>query len=417
MEWLDHPTLRIAIDQELRKPWHGRGFCARLEERFQDSGAELNRRHNETAAIACLILFDAFGMTDLRTAPDVFHLSLVLRFLVLTPFVLLVLAIGRLWPNSHIHKGMSAAATVGATLIGAVLVNLSHSPGVTADCYSLPLALLFSNLLLRLGTVYSAITTIASMLIYLPLVGFAPEVPLQQIPVLALTEIAIGALSMLAVFHLEQRERQVFLLLLRERLQAEELSLENRELKTLSHTDALTGVSSRRHFDAALSAAWSEAAAQGRPLGLLMFDIDHFKLYNDRYGHPAGDACLRRVASIAQQQLRWGFDLLARYGGEEFAVILPGSDIEASAHIAERIRQGVEGLAIPHAETCPVRADAPVVSVSIGAASMLPGAGENPNQLLIAADTELYKAKQEGRNRVRLGRATRRSHQVSREGA
>jgi diguanylate cyclase (GGDEF)-like protein len=403
MEWLDHPALRTAIDQELTKTWYGRGFCARLEERFQDSIAALNHRHNEIAAIACLILFDSFVMTDLKAAPDIFQLSAILRFLVLTPFVLLTIAVGRVSPNSHFHKALSSAATVLATLIAGILVNQSRSPGVLADCYALPLVLLFANLLLRLGTVYAGITTAAYIAVYLPLIVLAPEVPLQQLPIVVLTELAVGALSMLAVFYLEQRERQVFLLLLRERLQAEELSLENRELKTLSHTDSLTGTSNRRHFDAALSAAWSDAATEKRPLGLLMFDIDHFKSFNDQYGHPEGDLCLRRVASIAQQQLRWGSDLLARYGGEEFIVILPGSDIEAVAHVAERIRQAVEALGIPHARTCPDMKKDAVVSVSVGAASVIPSIGEDPSQLIIAADTELYRAKQEGRNQVRMG--------------
>jgi diguanylate cyclase (GGDEF)-like protein len=396
MEWLGQTSLRPQIDHELNKPWRGGVFSAQLEEKFQDRNQTLDRKHNETAALACMVLFDAFAMSDLRLAPDIAWLSLVLRFALFNPVILLIIVAGRVGVNRRLYKTIISSTPILATLVTGILLDTARSPGIIADCYAIPMVVLFANLLMRTGMPYSLISTLLSVAVYVPMVALAPGVPVQQIPVLMLTEVSVAALSLLSVFYLEQRERQVFLLLLRERLQAEELSLENHELKTLSHTDALSGISNRRHFDAVLPEAWAHAVGDEQPMALLMFDIDHFKSYNDRYGHPAGDLCLRRVAFMAHQQLRWDTDLLARYGGEEFVVILPGANAEMVAQIAERIRSGVESLHIAHAG---VGTDA-VITVSIGAVSIKPDSVQNPHQMVEVADAELYAAKQAGRNRV-----------------
>lgn len=405
MEWLEHASLRAEIGQELNRPWRGGAFTAKLEERFQAANQVLDLKHNETAVLTCMVMFDAFAMSDLRLAPDIFWLSLALRFLVFNSVILLIVLIGRITPKRRrLYRSLIVGVAVLATLITGILLDISRSPNIIADCYAVPLVVLFANLLMRIGIVYSLASTILCVAVYVPMVTMAPEVPVQQIPVLMLIEIAVAALSLLSVFHLEQRERQVFLLMLRERLQAEELSLENHELKTLTHTDALSGISNRRHFDAVLPAAWAQAVEHQRPLALLMFDIDQFKTYNDRYGHPGGDVCLRRVAFAAQQQLRWDTDLLARYGGEEFVIVLPDTTMEAAAQIAERIRVSVEALGIAHAG---VGSDA-VVTVSIGAVCVKPELVQNPQQLVEAADAELYAAKQAGRNRVFMRSGTNR---------
>jgi diguanylate cyclase (GGDEF)-like protein len=133
-------------------------------------------------------------------------------------------------------------------------------------------------------------------------------------------------------------------------------------------------------------------------LTLVMADVDHFKRYNDRYGHLAGDECLKRVAAALQSAVNRPADLVARYGGEEFAVLLPETDTTA-ALIAERCRELVAALAIRH-EDSPV---APIVTLSCGVASVRPQAGEDPSLLVAAADRALYRAKHEGRNRVCSG--------------
>lgn len=173
-----------------------------------------------------------------------------------------------------------------------------------------------------------------------------------------------------------------------------ELEEVNRELRHLSSTDGLTGLANRRLFDEVLASEWARARRHHEPLALLMLDIDFFKKYNDRYGHLAGDDCLRRVAGQIRSALHRAGDLAARYGGEEFAVIAPGIDAEGALALAEGIRQAIEGQAIPHA-------DAPggSVTVSIGVALLIP-AEEAPQILIAQADRALYQAKSNGRNRV-----------------
>lgn len=175
----------------------------------------------------------------------------------------------------------------------------------------------------------------------------------------------------------------------------EELALANTRLERLSVTDALTGLANRRRLEEVLGGEWERARRAKTPVALAMVDIDHFKLYNDRYGHAGGDRCLQRVAALLRRHLR-GADLVARYGGEEFAVVMPGANLDAALRAAERLRAAVVALAEQH----PLVSDR-IVTVSIGVASMIPPRGSRVEQLSELADTELYRAKRSGRNRVR----------------
>ena len=175
-----------------------------------------------------------------------------------------------------------------------------------------------------------------------------------------------------------------------ERKQLEEI------LHRLSRHDGLTGIANRRNFDDFLTQEWKRALREETPLSLIMCDIDFFKSYNDTYGHQAGDDCLRAVAGVLQKGLRRPGDLAARYGGEEFIVVLPGTPREGALAVAESLRSDVQARGIPHVAS---RA-ATVVTISLGVASAVPGPGDPPADLLAAADRALYRAKEEGRNRI-----------------
>ncbi len=166
-------------------------------------------------------------------------------------------------------------------------------------------------------------------------------------------------------------------------------------LATLASLDGLTGLANRRSFDEALAREMQRSLRSGKPLSLLMMDIDGFKLFNDSYGHCCGDDCLKRVAQTVKSVVRLASDVAARYGGEEFAVILPETDLAGTLAVAERIRSAVEDLGILHqASSC-----APVVTISIGGAASFEPHAELPT-LLAAADAALYRAKHGGRNRT-----------------
>lgn len=173
------------------------------------------------------------------------------------------------------------------------------------------------------------------------------------------------------------------------------LELANRQLALLSITDPLTGLANRRRFNEVLEAEWLRALRAHAPMGAAMIDVDHFKLYNDHYGHLGGDDCLKLVAATLGDKLRQGIDLVARYGGEEFALILPGADFAAACQAAERARAAVAALRVPHAA-----ASHGIVTVSIGVAALVPSPQGSAEQLFGVADAALYDAKQGGRNRV-----------------
>ena len=166
-------------------------------------------------------------------------------------------------------------------------------------------------------------------------------------------------------------------------------------LRSQTFADGLTGIANRRHFDVAMEKEHRRAKRSGAALSLLMIDIDHFKAYNDHYGHQKGDQCLIQVAAALAAMLKRPCDLMARYGGEEFAVILPELDIGQAGQIAEAIRARALELAIPHARNDAV----PYVTVSIGVTSQRPAAPVDIEALIGAADRALYDAKNAGRNR------------------
>ncbi|MGO4378224.1 diguanylate cyclase domain-containing protein [Pseudoduganella sp. RAF53_2] len=175
-----------------------------------------------------------------------------------------------------------------------------------------------------------------------------------------------------------------------------QLVRQRRMLEHLANVDALTSLANRRRFDDVFAQEWQRSQRSGEPLSLALLDIDCFKQYNDLYGHPAGDRVLRAVARTAAGLMRRPADLAARYGGEELALLLPCTDAVHARHVMETLCATIAQQNIPHAAS----AAAPMLTVSIGGATHLPGGKATDYDLLEAADTHLYQAKQAGRNRV-----------------
>ncbi|MDQ1353646.1 MAG: two-component system, chemotaxis family, response regulator WspR [Acidobacteriota bacterium] len=172
----------------------------------------------------------------------------------------------------------------------------------------------------------------------------------------------------------------------------------NKKLERLANLDPLTGVANRRNFMETFDKEWKRGCRSKLPLALIMIDVDFFKAYNDHYGHQAGDECLKTIASLLNESLGRSGDMLARYGGEEFMIILPGTDIDGTAAVAERLRRKIEAAEMPHL-TSTIN---DFVTISLGTATMVPSARKNPDSLIGAADEALYKAKRNGRNRVEV---------------
>lgn len=175
------------------------------------------------------------------------------------------------------------------------------------------------------------------------------------------------------------------------------LKLKTDLLESMASIDGLTDINNRRRFDEILETEWHRTMRESAALSLIMIDIDFFKKYNDLYGHASGDDCLRAVAQALKKSIKRASDNVARYGGEEFAVILPGTDNESAAMIAERIRSSVESLKIPHGQN----KGNDYVTISLGVATVFPLQNTNPLMLIKAADRFLYQAKDEGKNCVK----------------
>jgi len=242
------------------------------------------------------------------------------------------------------------------------------------------LAMIYNYLMLGLAfrsALSASLLTLVSYPIIATLAGIPASQRLVDVGVLLFTNV-IGAI---VCYSLERANRTNF--------------LESQLLMETARRDGLTAIANRRTFDEHLDRVWAQAAREGRPLTLLMIDIDHFKSYNDRFGHQAGDECLRRVAWSLSSHARRPFDIAARYGGEEFAMVLYDASRQHADDMARQIQAGIEALAIAHSA-----APAPDkrLTVSIGIACVQPLGDRSHYGFIQLADEALYAAKERGRN-------------------
>ncbi|MBU0480852.1 MAG: diguanylate cyclase [Proteobacteria bacterium] len=178
----------------------------------------------------------------------------------------------------------------------------------------------------------------------------------------------------------------------------DQLTRANNTLKRLSYIDGLTGVGNRRYFDELFGKEWGRARRESCHMGLILLDVDFFKVFNDQYGHQTGDECLKKVARKISSQLKRPVDFVARYGGEEFAVVLPQTDQAGVLFVAEAIRKGIAAIDFRDEHAEKIKG----ITVSMGAGSIVPGKGQSGDDFLQAVDSALYQAKKNGRDRVEI---------------
>jgi two-component system chemotaxis family response regulator WspR len=183
-------------------------------------------------------------------------------------------------------------------------------------------------------------------------------------------------------------------------LRASQMKLEelNMQLLKLANLDGLTGLANRRHFDERFADEWLRAMRNRRPLTLIMFDVDWFKQYNDKFGHLEGDECLKRIADTAQKVVCRPSDTVARYGGEEFIILLPETDSSGAKLVAEKIRAEIENLHLPNPDSTVI----PFITISLGVTTVVPEVNADPNIYIKLVDEALYRAKNAGRNRISI---------------
>lgn len=290
------------------------------------------------------------------------------------------------------------ASLLGVVLIGKFLAMpqlLSAPSAIAVESYFCMIFIVVVCLAFRLTLRVAAGTCIAGGLLGLTVTH---SIALRSIDWRSLSYyyVAMTGICLFVQWLAEERDKMVFLQSVLLDADAQEKETLNRELARLADCDSLTGLPNRRTFDRTLAAEWARMRREQKMLAVLFIDIDHFKTYNDHYGHGAGDRALIAVADALRGALHRPADMVARYGGEEFVALLPDTTAEGASEIGERLRAAVNARALPHARS----STASHVTVSIGMAVTMPSNADTTADLLERADAALYAAKEAGRNRV-----------------
>ena len=399
-----HDTARSAmIDGLLQRGFPGMVFPRDLETEFQQAGLEARCAHIVKSGFLSLLVFNVFLVADYLMLPDVFGLALTLRLLVFTPIALLFLLTfqtGRVRCLSKVTPVMlEAIAMVSGLAAAAVLAFiLSSSQSPLAYLYHIGfmVVITYGNIVQRMRFWYAVAFSLILLTLHVVGVWALPSFPERMMMPLMSMVLASAAFTLTANYALENDERRRFLLTERERGLIRSLTQTQVRLRELSRVDELTGLYNRRHFETAMQQLWQRASFGRTPMAILMIDVDHFKKFNDHYGHPAGDACLRQVCQVMKQTLSGQGVIVARFGGEEFIAAIPGLDEDASLALAEQVRAHVERCQIPHERS----ATSTVVTASLGLAWCEARPEMKVEHLLALADGALYDAKYQGRNRV-----------------
>lgn len=337
-----------------------------------------------------LILYNMYNFTGLLLMPDILWQSVVLRVLVVTPFsfglAYLVFHVG-----AEIREWLVTFGALNAYAIPVFMFWLSDHPLGSYSFGEFGLTLVFGNMLLALRFRKAIVFTSGAFAI--TLLGLMMHATLDPVLLKAfvLQSVTACVFTLYGNYLIEKRRCTDYVIARTALLRASRAEHSEQQLSELSRTDALTGLPNRRYLDETLE-QWLDKATS---LTVLMIDIDHFKLYNDSLGHPAGDDCLRQVAQAFLKETKQANCFCARFGGEEFTVVLKDFDELEAARLAKRLVDTTEALQIPH----PGRHDGiGVVTISIGLTLRPAGQTCSKEIVLSDADTALYRAKRNGRN-------------------
>ncbi|MDR3418094.1 MAG: GGDEF domain-containing protein [Nevskia sp.] len=397
-EWYcPSPETLAEAERLLARGYRGLAFTPSLERDYLHYVEVRSRKAYLMCGLVGIVLFNLFLICDYLLLPDMWHTALLLRLGLFDPVAIAF----ALWlavkpPSLRLQKLYVAMACLLDAGIIVWLFSGSQAAGAVAYQSGLLLVVMGMNTMLQLDFWYALPASIA--VLALQAMGAMHSTVLDDATraYSMLVLVCTVVLSLIASYKLERDRRFAWLVESRERGRNQQLLAANRELQALSNQDALTGIPNRRYFEDCLAQVWAAAKVKGRPVSLLMMDIDHFKSYNDHYGHLGGDDCLRRVAWGIKSTLRRTSDVAARYGGEEFAVVLPDTAAPDALAVAERIQQSIDALRLTHEKSPFFKR----VTVSIGVASLQPAGTETPNRLIKVADDALYRAKSEGRHRI-----------------
>jgi diguanylate cyclase (GGDEF)-like protein len=401
----DAGTDMVRLNQLLSSGFRSLRFPADLEARFLQDSSEQRLHHFLISGVISLLVYNGFLLVDYLMAADVFWLAVRIRLFIFTPLSIVALYASWRWARQlpkAVWPVLSEIVVLVSGLIAAAslafILSATHSAMSHYYHVGFVVVIMYGNIVQRVRFWYAVLFSLSVLAIHVGGIFLLSTLPPQLLWPIVMMVLGTVVFTLYANYAMERDERKRYLLTLRERGLVKELGQAHEQLKALSRVDGLTRLYNRRHFQEYLQLIWERACYDGAPVAVLMVDVDHFKKYNDRYGHPAGDECLRQVAQVLMDKLRRPVDLVARYGGEEFIAVLPQSDEAYAMAVAERVRQAVEALQLRHEGS----SSALVLTVSVGVASGTALFGQAPESLVARADQALYLAKREGRNRVSL---------------
>jgi diguanylate cyclase (GGDEF)-like protein len=356
------------------------GLPGAVEREYRASDEARRRKEMVRATLFGIAMYVALLWADYLLLPDVFATALVVRLFLVAPVALAAIALGRRLGDLGFELSLAAASVIVGLSIAALAVT-STSQGRTYYHFGLVEVIMFMAIVqrLRIGVAVLAVGTVWAM--HLAVVASIPEIDLRTALASNALVLTSAVFSLVALASLEHRERTGFLL---RRIDAARRD----ELAAMAYRDTLTGLSNRAAF---------HQYVESLERSVLLVDVDHFKRYNDHYGHHAGDECLQAVAGVLSGFNREG-RLVARYGGEEFIVIAPDLGSEAAANLAARIVDATRTLAIPHDGKDPRG----VVTLSVGVALAQRTSRDCIHEAIRLADSALYEAKREGRDGYRI---------------
>jgi len=386
---MQQPDPREPIDvspvaEQLRRGFRWLRFAPDLEPAFLQEQYRKSLPYLRVNLVIALLMVVAVTLLDRLVLHDPGDpLPDLARYAALLPAIAIALTATFLKDGSRLYRPVASLLAPIAMVAIVVLVLAAWSRGEQSLFTVLILGGVFIYFLVGLPYLSGVVTNLITLAAY-SYGALMLAVPAQELTYNALMLLlAIGVGAAIA-YNVEHARRTVW--------------LESRLLDQAAQRDGLTGIYNRRHFDEHLARVWQQGVREHRPITLLLADIDHFKSFNDRYGHQAGDEALKRVAAVLTQATRRPLDHAARYGGEEFAIVLFDTTQDHAMRVAEQVMEEVRRLGIPHQDS----GAAPVLTISVGVACVVPMARRSPAGLVQLADQALYAAKDAGRNRSRL---------------
>ena len=378
---LDQDNYGSPYAEQLKRGFQGLRFSGLLEKDFRDFYVAQNLPRARLSGLIALIVVLAVTCIDLLLGTSTGGPLNTLRLGILCP---LLVIIGAAISVPAAQRYYTEVVAVGVTLIGFVVTYIAHLGALAGSSYVLAgLVLVVLYGCLFLGLLFNVAVTIGAILIAGHFItGIAIGLPFDALSYSAAILGGAAVIGSISTYNLEHALRTNF--------------LETRLLNELAERDGMTGLYNRRIFDDYMERLWRQSRREGTSVAIIFVDIDFFKVYNDLYGHQAGDDCLKRVAKCIARGAKRPFDFAARYGGEEFVLVLYGPPDEYARTVPEQIHRDVLELGIPHAGSQAAK----YVTVSVGMALARTETSRSLAGAIQAADEALYQAKREGRDRV-----------------